>query len=169
MTEWLPDDLEPDDGTAADLAADATGTYYDWALSPVQSATGVGPTASETADFVYGAYATPPEEGEEYNQDAVLTGPARDLYDYAFDYDGEWGDQQDQHDLAGPSIDFSSVLDTSNDEPVFRRQSDPTAGSGLLGYGMVGPKEAAGIVGLLVVMWMLAPYAQVAATAGGSA
>ncbi|TQR22075.1 hypothetical protein C9J85_03095 [Haloferax sp. wsp5] len=38
-------------------------------------ATGVGPTASETADFIVGAYGTPPEEGEEYNQDAVRPAP----------------------------------------------------------------------------------------------
>ncbi|AAV45612.1 unknown [Haloarcula marismortui ATCC 43049] len=170
MAEWLPDDLEPEDGTLADSAADATGTYADWALSPVQEATGVGPTASETADFIVGAYGTPPEEGEEYNQDAVLTGPARDAYDYAFDYDGEWGGQDDQHDLAGPSVDLGAALDAESDEPVFRRQSDPDAGSGLLGYGMVGAREAGGIVVVVALLLLGAPYVQAAASAtGGSA
>ena len=121
MTEWLPDEYEPEDGTLADSAADATGTVIDWGASPVQQATGVGPTASETVDFLYGAYATPPEEGEEYNQDAVLTGPARDAYDYVQDYDGEWGGQEDQHDLAGPSIDWSALANADSDEPVFRQ------------------------------------------------
>lgn len=169
MTEWLPDDLEPEDGTLADSAADATGTAIDWGTSPVQKATGVGPTTSETADFIYGAYATPPEEGEEYNQDAVLTGPARDLYDYVQDYDGEWGGQKDQHDLAGPSIDWSALVNADSDEPVFRRQSDPDAGSGLLGYGLLGPKEAGGILVALLLLWLAAPYAQLAASTGGSA
>ncbi|MBV0901822.1 hypothetical protein [Haloarcula salina] len=168
MTEWLPDNLEPEDGTLADTAAEAAGTSLDWTVTPVQSATGVGPTLSETADFAYGAYGTVPEEG--YNDDAVLTGPARDLYDYAFDYDGEWGGQEDQHDMAGPSIDFGALLDTSDGDPVFRRQSDPDAGPGLFGYGMVGVKEAGGILAALVLLWLLAPYAQVAASAtGGSA
>mgnify|MGYP000173941381 CR=1 FL=1 len=122
------------------------------------------------ADFAYGAYVTPPEEGEEYNQDAVLTGPARDAYDYAFDYSGEWGEQEDQHDVAGPSVDFSALMDAQSDDPVLRRQSDPDAGSGLLGYGMVGPKEVGGILIVLVLLWLAAPYAQVAASAsGGSA
>lgn len=167
MTEWLPDDLEPEDGTLADSAAEAAGTTIDYTVTPYSAVTGTGPTVSETADFLYGAYGTPPEEGEEYNQDAVLTGPARDAYDYAFDYDGEWGGQEDQHDMAGPSVDFSSVLDTSDGDPVFRRQSDPTAGSGLLGYGLIGAKEAGGILAALVLLWLLAPYAQVAASATG--
>ncbi|GGK63515.1 hypothetical protein [Haloarcula sebkhae] len=169
MAEWLPDDLEPEDGTIADTAADATGSYVDWATSPVQKATGVGPTTSEAADFLYGAYGTTPDEEGEYNQDAVLTGPARDAYDYAFDYSGEWGDQEDQHDVAGPSVDFSALLDAQSDDPVFRRQSDPDAGSGLLGYGMVGPKEAGGILIALGLLWLGAPYAQMAVSAGGSA
>ena len=36
MVEWLPDDLEPEEGTVADSAAEATGTVIDWGASPVQ-------------------------------------------------------------------------------------------------------------------------------------
>jgi len=167
MVEWLPDDLEPEDGTLTDSAADATGSLVDWGTSPVQKATGIGPTTSEIADFAYGAYVTPPEDGEQYNQDAVLTGPARDVFDSVQDYDGEWGGQEDQHDLAGPSIDWGALLNADNDDPVFRRQSDPDAGPGLFGYGMVGLKEAGALLAGVVVLYLAAPLLTIGAEVAG--
>ncbi|MBV0903938.1 hypothetical protein [Haloarcula salina] len=163
MVEWLPDDLEPDDGTLADSAADATGSLVDWSVSPIQQATGFGPTATEVLDFTTGAYVEGPDEGDEYNENAVLTGPARSLFDYVQDYDGTWGGQEDQHDLAGPSIDFGALFDAQSDDPVFRRQSDPDAGPGLFGYGMVGVREAGALLAGLVVLYLAAPLLEIAA------
>lgn len=170
MSNWIPGVSGLSPGEIADGASDAADDVAPdgqvlpqpaedvYQLSPLAQAVD---SSQEALDGDFGeavddaAYNVPSflsgvASGDREN--AVLEGIPRDVYDVVADYDGEWGGQEDQYDIPGPSVDpdgnwFGWNSDQSQDDPL--KPPDWITGN---------QKMVAAAILVVVGIWLLRPY-----------